>query len=248
MKTEQEQAYILPKDTFVEVEKFLDEEGSFTFDQNDEEIVYQYGDRNNLVITDTYYDTPDNDLRLSTVSLRTRLVQDSENPDGKLYVTFKGKEDPDSKFTQDHGELEFEWPTPDFKPEMLTDAAGMVPVQQRITKRANYVIRDGKTRIGEMNLDNSFYTVSTGQARIFEVEIERDPSLKKKEYPLKNIRKALEKSTPVDIKKMRWSHGKFVTGKAVEFAFGVKTDDNDILNPGSFFFIEQMFQQLRPKN
>src|SRR5690242_7170717 len=121
-KREQEQAYIIPVEIVSDVAEALlscESIGPFELTSVDAHD-----------IVDTYYDTPDNDLRMSTVTLRTRVI------DGKLLMSFKVKEKDDSKFTQDHNEWEFEWPSEDFKPEMLVAAAGLVQVQQRHTKRA----------------------------------------------------------------------------------------------------------------
>lgn len=225
-KREQEQAYIIPAEL---VEGFANDLltretiGNFILDVP---VSHE--------ILDTYYDTPDDDLRMSTVTLRTRVL------DGQLFMGFKGKEKKDSEFTQDHSEWEFLWPSPDFAPEQLVAAAGLEKVQQRNTKRATrkMLLPNGEN-VAELNFDNSLYTVSTGQARIYETEVERQGDVK-----LKHILSTLEKQIP-ELENLRWDHGKFVTGKAIEFAFGVTKGTNEVLNTSSFGYLSEMFRQLK---
>lgn len=224
-KREQEQAYIIPADLAQELAGEIltaDSIGPF-----------QVSEAETHDIVDTYYDTPDNDLRMSTVTLRTRVQ------DGELFMTFKGKEQSDD-FTQDHSEWEFPWPSKDFSPEMLVAAAGLSTVQKRHTKRATRFLTDANGNpVAELNIDNSFYTVSTGEARIYEVEIERQGDVK-----MKQILNVLETTFPF-LSDLRWNHGKFVTGKALEFAFGVTLDENQTVNFSSFGYLDAMFKQLK---
>lgn len=226
VKQEQEMAYII-------------------FPENVEDVANDFTERNTLggfklgkpkehEIDDTYYDTPNADLRMSTVSLRARVI------DGDLYVTFKGKEDPESDFTQDHRELEFPWPESDLSPHDLADVAGLVKVQNRKTNRITRKLMDEDgERIGEVCFDNSLYTVPTGQARIFELEVENQSDLK-----FKKIVKSIEDDLPG---LLPWRHGKFVTGKAIEFAFGVKANEKATLDSSSFGYLDLMFKQLKVK-
>lgn len=227
-KREQEQAYFVPVsalndiiDDVVEKDKL----GGFKLTEPEaHEIV------------DSYYDTPENDLRMSTVTLRTRVI------DGKTFMSFKGKEQSD-KFTQDHNEWEFEWDFEVLTPEDLIEKMGLQLVQRRNTDRiTRYLIdedKDEDKRIAELNFDRSHYTVSTGEAITYILEVERQDSKK-----LKKIIEPLENEVPY-LKDLRWPHGKFVTGKAIEFALGIKTNEDTELVSESIPYLDAMFKQLK---
>lgn len=227
-KREQEQAYLLLKEPQALIKTLLEIENLGGYD---------LGPATVHSIVDTYMDTVDSDLRLQTVTLRKREI------DGQTLLTFKGKEKAEKKVTQDHSEWEFEWPFDLNKaiPEVLFEAAGLVPVQKRETTRVSRDLYANDKRVAEMNIDSSLYTVSTGQAKIYELEFAREGKQK-----IKSIVKPIEQEigdwlTP-------WQHGKFVTGKAIEFAFGVKKDENTaVITPESIFFIDKMFEELTVK-
>lgn len=237
---EQEQAYlILAEDTAEAMKLLVEAEGVAGFDLGEPQV---------HKIEDTYFDTPDNDLRQSKVTLRKRIL------DGTTLITVKGIEKQGKTTTQDHSEWEFEWPFGSVEfagatPETLFTVAGLQPVQKRETTRVSRFMTKSITDpendevtlipIATLSIDSSLYTLSTGQAKMYEVEIERDI-----DSPLKmnQILKPVEKELPF---LARWDHGKFITGKAVEFAFGVKTDENGVLELNSFGFINEMFEQLK---
>lgn len=221
---EQEQAYLLMTDQAEVIEDLVSRD-SFG------EFVLGVPEVHNIV--DTYLDTKASDLRLSTVSLRKREI------DGKTLLTFKGAEKPESKLTQDHSEWEFEWPF-DLEvvdPHILFQAAGLQEVQKRETTRVSRGVYFEDEVVAEMNVDSSLYTVSTGQARLYELEFAREGKAKFKPL-LTSVEEELGKLL------IPWQHGKFTTGKAIEFAFGIGVDDNLKVTPESVFYLTKMFEEL----
>lgn len=231
---EQEQAYLITAEDITEAMQDLVSRTEIGFFVAGEPTVHK--------IEDHYYDTPDNDLRQSKVTLRKRIL------DCETLITLKGIEQQGKNMTQDHNEWEFVWPFDlDLaSPEMLFAVSGLEEVQVRNTTRVARPItfhqeeNDAVTLIpvATMAIDSSLYSVSTGQAKMYEVEFELDPN---SPFKMKQLRKAVEETFDY---LQPWDHGKFITGKAIEFAFGVTTNDDGVINLGSFDFIEDMFEQL----
>lgn len=183
-------------------------------------------------IVDTYYDTPDRDLKKAKTSLRVRLVN------GQPYITVKGKSDGFGD-EQRRSEWESEWPWETPEPQDVLALFDMKVVQERVTNRLVKDVHDSKdkwNRVAELAIDDVTYDFeSLGNARFFEVEVElKDPTSK---VLLKDIVKPLKEAVP---ELESWKYSKLTTGKAIEFALGIRVDESGLLKNASFDVIKHL--------
>lgn len=227
---EEEQALIIRSDDPEEVVLRMSELEKFSwyrlFQQPDQHII------------DTYYNTAASDLKKSSLRIR--------NVNGKDFVTIKGK---NVGFNSEQTRTEFEVAWPWETPSAL-DVANLfelVPVQSRITHRIvrdivpNYKKKDPDPDnvVAELAIDEVTYLFNNGkEARFFEVEVELKGSHNTK---LSSIVDSLMGKVP-ELRK--WKHSKLSTGKVLDLALGIQTDETDLVTDSSFDVIAKLAEAL----
>jgi inorganic triphosphatase YgiF len=177
-------------------------------------------------IVDVYLDTPRGDLRRRRDSLRIR------NEGGETLVTFKGPGRRVKGGAIEREEIEMPWSekayarvlellsarkvpirpaSPGREPAITLAESGLVPIQERATRRHLRDVVDEGQRIAEFAVDEVTYQLPLGPVRHHEVEIEAKgpggPAF------LSRAVKDLEGRYGPALK--RWPHGKLATGFAI---------------------------------
>lgn len=229
--TEEEQAFIIQSDNPLEVIMRIAAMEKIGW--------YRLIPRDGQMITDTYYNTQDNDLKKSSLRIR--------NVNGVDFITIKGKnkKEWESDASQVRSEFEVEWP---WKTPSALDVANLFELKQVQTRETarivrdlvpNYKFKDGDfTPSAELALDEVTYKFANDQeARFFEVEIE-----------LKNTSATLGSFTDLFLKKIpelkKWKHSKLSTGKTLELAMGIKFDEANLLTEDSFDVIARLAEAM----
>ena len=211
------------------------------------------------IIYDTYYDTPENDLRQRKISLRTRKLR------GTLLVSTKSDIRKIAGNMIRRREMELPWsynsvrllaktlklktplmPVSQFRRIPVTEALasmGLEMIQQRRTRReARNVVRRGKTPssiLAEMAIDRVTYILNNTKVGLSEVEVEAKSP--KGLATVQDIANALISKYHPNLR--QWFHGKFVTGFAIRKLLETKQFHSYILKgelrPEAFDLIER---------
>lgn len=192
---------------------------------------FQLGAAQRKDIRDTYFDTPDRILLRKQANLRLRQT------DSTILVSAKSGSKADRSGVSMRMEIELPWSADavasinrrlDLKLPALTkiegsgigdprqrlEAVGLQVLQERETRRDTREIIEGKngSPIAELALDRVTYRFGKLEIPIFEIEVEAKS--KTNSRTIKKIRKQIESINRNEL--LRWKHGKFVTGRAIE--------------------------------
>jgi hypothetical protein len=182
------------------------------------------------VFKDTYYDTGARSLLGKGIALRTREMEGSmlfcikqdEHIDAAGTATREEKEMPWSRKCLDHAmhimqetsQLYDKIPSDIHSPSQILACLGLMPIQERETRRVAFDISCPSEReiIAELALDVTCYCTSWYRIFHYEIEVEaKKPSYKPHIICLTDIiRQAYQDRL------MPWSHNKLITGLALE--------------------------------
>ncbi|HZY94676.1 MAG TPA: CYTH domain-containing protein [Candidatus Bathyarchaeia archaeon] len=183
------------------------------------------------IIRDTYYDSPDYLLRRKRANLRLREIGGqwflSAKLGGKLnrggIISRRDPEIPWSRaaLQQIALELGLRLPDTDFvaespssMPRTEMERMGLQVVQERETRREGSNVMQGEKLIAELALDKVTFRFKSVQVQLYEIEIELKSGDKTDLRKLESIRNRVASMYRGSLS--RWSHGKFVTGRAIE--------------------------------
>lgn len=183
-----------------------------------------------LNIRDTYFDTPERMLLRKQANLRIRQTN------GTIFVSAKSASKTDRTGVSSRREVELPWSEDamasinrrlDLKlsglsklesgiddPRQKLEAMGLQVLQERETRRDTREIIEGQgeSSIAELALDKVTYHFGKLKIPIFEIEVEAKSNTKSR--TIKKIRNQIESIDRNEL--LRWKHGKFVTGRAIE--------------------------------
>jgi len=186
------------------------------------------------VITDTYLNTENRDLKGS--SLRVREVND------KTLITIKGKnknaglDKPASRT-----ELEVEWPWEEVSPWDVADLFNMDIVQNRTTNRRVRNVSFGSKGklVAELAIDEVCYNFSDDyKVRFFEVEV----AGRGNNTAVPFVVESLKDEFPALLKK--WNNSKLSTGSLLNIALGINIDEEGLVTDESFDNLATLFQLI----
>ena len=217
------------------------------------------------IIHDRYFDTIDRRLRKRGANLRIREL------DGSLFVSVKSHTRGTLRGATARREIEVPWSKQnllshikdleleadlalperqfsDADPLAAMDATGLQLVQDRETRRevrnVSSVRKPGLV-LAELAIDRVTYHIGNHNISIFEVEVEE--KAKGSSSVISDMTKALLQAYQPSLQK--WSHGKFVTGLAIQRLLETEPADNllgqDRLKPEALGTIDRALRSTR---
>jgi len=216
-------------------------------------------------IRDTYFDSADQHLRKQGTNVRIREI------DGASFISAKWGARRTLRGATLRREIEVPWselalqslmkdlklqvgrgaPGNQFSetaPTQSMKAIGLRVIQDRKTKREvrNISSKSKPTlALAELAIDQVTYHIGTHEISIFEVEVEE--KAKRSSFVVRDVTKALLHAYQPALKK--WSHGKFVTGLAIQRLLETEPADNlldhDRLLPEAFDRIDKTARSWR---
>jgi inorganic triphosphatase YgiF len=214
------------------------------------------------IISDTYYDTPEDSLRLRKISLRTRKLS------GNLLISTKSDVRRIAGTIIRRREIELPWSYNSIRlvaknlkltipkssvsrfhhiPASRTFATmGLEIIQERRTRRETRdVVRKSKTPalvLAELAIDRVIYTFKDRKIGLSEVEIEAKSC--RSLTTVRDVATALVSKYQTVLQ--QWFHGKFLTGLAIRTLLETKTLQNYLVNgdlqPEAFRLIDRTIQ------
>ena len=217
------------------------------------------------IIHDRYFDTIDRRLRKRGANLRIREL------DGSLFVSVKSHTRRTLRGATARREIEVPWSKQnllshikdleleadlalperqfsDADPLAAMDATGLQLVQDRETRREVRnvsSVRKPDLVLAELAIDRVTYHIGNHNISIFEVEVEE--KAKGSSSVISDLTKALLQAYQPSLQK--WSHGKFVTGLAIQRLLETEPADNllgqDRLKPEALGTIDRALRSTR---
>lgn len=216
-------------------------------------------------IHDRYFDTIDRRLRKRGANLRIREI------DGSLFISVKSHTRRTLRGATARREIEVPWSKQnllslikdleleadlalperqfsDADPLAAMDATGLQLVQDRETRREVRnvsSVRKPDLVLAELAIDRVTYHIGNHNISIFEVEVEE--KAKGSSSVISDLTKALLQAYQPSLQK--WSHGKFVTGLAIQRLLETEPADNllgqDRLKPEALGTIDRALRSTR---
>jgi len=216
-------------------------------------------------IHDRYFDTIDRRLRKRGANLRIREI------DGSLFISVKSHTRRTLRGATARREIEVPWSKQnllshikdleleadlalperqfsDADPLAAMDATGLQLVQDRETRREVRnvsSVRKPDLVLAELAIDRVTYHIGNHNISIFEVEVEE--KAKGSSSVISDLTKALLQAYQPSLQK--WSHGKFVTGLAIQRLLETEPADNllgqDRLKPAALGTIDRALRSTR---
>ncbi len=211
------------------------------------------------IIRDTYYDNPDYLLRRKRANLRVRETGGQWFLSAKLgsklnlggVISRRETEIPWSNTALQQIALQLGLKLPDtdsgtespiFEPRTELEKMGLQVVQDRETQREGSNVFQEERLIAELALDKVTFHFKSIHVPLYEIEIELKSGSRTDLKALESIRKRVVSMYPGIVS--RWSHGKFVTGRAIEKILqkGKLQDllDNEDLKPDALKTIQRV--------
>ena len=216
-------------------------------------------------IRDTYFDTAGQHLRKQGTNVRIREINDA------FFISTKWGSRRTLRGATARREIEVPWSKQnllslikdleleadlalperqfsDADPLAAMEATGLQLVQDRETRREVRnvsSVRKPDLVLAELAIDRVTYHIGMHRASIFEVEVEEKAS--KSSSVVRNVTKALLHAYQPALQK--WSHGKFVTGLAIQRLLETEPADNllgqDRLKPEALGIIDRALRSTR---
>jgi len=217
------------------------------------------------IIHDRYFDTIDRRLRKRGANLRIREI------DGSLFISVKSHTRRTLRGATARREIEVPWSKQnllslikdleleadlalperqfsDADPLAAMEATGLQLVQDRETRREVRdvsSVRKPDLVLAELAIDRVTYHIGNHNISIFEVEVEE--KAKGSSSVISDVTKALLQAYQPSLQK--WSHGKFVTGLAIQRLLETEPADNllgqDRLKPEALGTIDRALRSTR---
>ena len=217
------------------------------------------------IIHDRYFDTIDRRLRKRGANLRIREI------DGSLFISVKSHTRRTLRGATARREIEVPWSKQnllshikdleleadlalperqfsDADPLAAMEATGLQLVQDRETRREVRnvsSVRKPDLVLAELAIDRVTYHIGNHNISIFEVEVEE--KAKGSSSVISDLTKALLQAYQPSLQK--WSHGKFVTGLAIQRLLETEPADNllgqDRLKPEALGTIDRALRSTR---
>lgn len=217
------------------------------------------------IIHDRYFDTIDRRLRKRGANLRIREM------DGSLFISVKSHTRRTLRGATARREIEVPWSKQnllslikdleleadlalperqfsDADPLAAMEATGLQLVQDRETRREVRnvsSVRKPDLVLAELAIDRVTYHIGNHNISIFEVEVEE--KAKGSSSVISDVTKALLQAYQPSLQK--WSHGKFVTGLAIQRLLETEPADNllgqDRLKPEALGIIDRALRSTR---